>query len=654
MKKKLLSVLMAMVMMFSLIPTSVFAADVTEEASAAACATEGCILLGEHAEHQFSQDGDADTPAEGDEGIPAEGDEGIPAEGDEGIPAEGDEGIPTEGDAVGCAEDCILAEGHEGGCAGCVEGCILTGDPDHKGEECFVEMPCTLTEGCELIAGHPGECTGAATLDNNSYPVHFFLGSPNNIVNPNGQYTNYYVGTASDSIDNLKSNSAFNTLFTAQGIRNNSNEDYVVSFIKTWPEGKSREEFETFSTVYIGGQAYSGSQYEIQWVTVCFRDPGSRDASVNCNCRVDYEHVHVDGLVVKKVVPGTMEIHKAIPEAAQESTTFTFTLEKMAQATITSAPQNALDPNFNPITLSATIPKGSKEALIEGGQNITFGYYRLTENSNINWMTDKIDFDPKSGSDFSRSTGTLYVYIAPNGTVQYCDTLNGTYREMNKVTIHNKRAPLSVAYEWRLYDGSGNHVAMPADITPPLPETETNVAYGSNYVYDTEYDVGTSFIDPQNGKMYSFHGWDTYSHSDLFNVVPMTGYTALDDGDQNPNNNKTVPMTADTYIYGYWTVSDLPPASAHIAVEKVFKLEGVDVTANLANTPIASAAALWFRIDPGIDKNNDGVSRVDIEYPAILAQNGEYKLPVYQYDTDFKFTEHDADVLGYTRTPPLR
>ena len=687
MKKRVLSFVMAMLMVFSLMPVSVFA---TEAEAPAACAVEGCIVLGEHTEHLYAEVGeDSGTPAgedtdvsahedadtvegestdvvEGEDTDAVEGEDTDAVEGESTDAVEGEDTDTVEGESTDaiegesteepkiCTENCILAEGHEGNCYVCEEGCILEGAAEHEenGWECFVWSVCTLTEGCELADGHPGECTGAALLDNNSVPVHFFLGSPDNIVNPNGQYTNYYVGRNSDSIDNIKSNPYFNTLYTAQGIRNNPDEDFVVSFVKTWPEGMTREQFETFSSVTIGGQRYSGTEYEIQWVTVCYRNPNG-SASTNCNCRVNYEHVHVDGLMVKKVVPGEMEIYKSIPETAKADTTFTFKLEKLAQATITSAPQNAVDSSFAPLTLTATIPAGQNEALITGGSNITFGYYRLTENSANGWENDGIVFDPTSGSNSTSDSNTLYVYIAPNGTVQYSATLNGTYRTMDKVTVQNKRAPLSVTYEWRLYDGTGNYVAMPAGITPPLPAREDNIPYGSEYVYNTTYYNGEAFLDPATGKQYTFHGWDTYSHSSTFNVVPMTGYTALDDNDQNPSNNRTVPMTADTYIYGYWTVTQLPPASAHIAVEKVFMLDGTDVTSTLASTPIASAADVWFRVDPGIDRDGDGVSQIDIEYSAILAQNGEYKLPVYQYDTDFKFTEMDADIPGYTRTTTI-
>ena len=67
---------------------------------------------------------------------------------------------------------------------------------------------------------------------------------------------------------------------------------------------------------------------------------------------------------------------------------------------------------------------------------------------------------------------------------------------------------------------------------------------------------------------------------------------------------------------------------------------------------MAEAEDLWFRIDTGIDRDGDGDSLIDVDYPMIRA-TGEYKIPVYQYDAPFVFTEHNADVPGYTRTTTI-
>lgn len=201
----------------------------------------------------------------------------------------------------------------------------------------------------------------------------------------------------------------------------------------------------------------------------------------------------------------------------------------------------------------------------------------------------------------------------------------------------------TVTYRWKVYHIDGTYTDLPAG-APSEPAATSGHAAGEQYAYDAEYVTGTSFYDYENGLLYAFHGWDTYSHTDVFNIdTTAVGCYALDDGDTVASNNPTIEITADTYIYGYWTVTELLPAHAHIAIEKVFVVDGVEMT-------MEEATDLWFRVDTGIDRDNDGDTEVDVDYPMILAANGEYKIPVYQYDTPFVFTEYNAEVPGYTRT----
>lgn len=201
----------------------------------------------------------------------------------------------------------------------------------------------------------------------------------------------------------------------------------------------------------------------------------------------------------------------------------------------------------------------------------------------------------------------------------------------------------SVTYKWKVYHTDGTFTDLPAG-APHEPAATSGHAAGELYTYDHEYVPGTSFYDYEKGLLYSFHGWDTYSHSSVFNIDPTAvGYHALDDGDVDASNNVSLEITGDTYIYGYWTVSELTPASAHIAIEKVFIVDGVEMT-------MKQAEDLWFRVDTGIDRDNDGDTEIDVDYPMIKAANGEYKIPVYQYDTPFVFTEYNAEVPGYART----
>ena len=230
--------------------------------------------------------------------------------------------------------------------------------------------------------------------------------------------------------------------------------------------------------------------------------------------------------------------------------------------------------------------------------------------------------------------------------IAICDMVQGLDFRVTVEDIEEELQYHTVTYEWSVYNTDGTYTELPAG-APDEPASSAGHESGTLYAYDTEYVTGTSFYDYDQGLLYTFHGWDTYSHSDVYNPVPSSGYYALDDGDSDPDNNPAIEITDDTYIYGYWTVTELPPASAHIAIEKVFIVDGVQM-------PMTDAQDLWFRIDTGIDRDGDGDTLIDVDYPMIAAATGgEYKIPVYQYDTPFVFTEHNAEVPGYTRTTTI-
>lgn len=537
----------------------------------------------------------------------------------------------------------------------CEEGCILVNEEEHleNGGECFVWTACVLTEGCEGPEGHEGECYGAAMYAG-ELPIHFFLASPGNITNPNGSYVNYYgpSGGASNwngawTISNIKQTDAWRTMYTQNGIRNVSEESIITQYIASYPNGHSAVSFKDFGSVTINGTVYRDTEYEIKWVSIMCRDNTLNDRGMNCN-QYSYkdEHIHVDGLLVKKVQPGEMEVLKTIPEEQDTATTFRFSLQKMQQPNLTTPPSSAdaVDTSFTPMTLTATIPAGKTEAKIIGGSEISFGYYKLTEISSQDWRMDGIALTDERGRTQTSEADALYICIAPNGTVQYSTAPSGPYTVMDRVAIQNERKPVSVTYQWKVYNTNGTYTNLPEGAHAE-PASKADVKVGSQYAYDTEFVTGTSFYDYDNGLLYTFHGWDTYSHSSVFNVdATAFGYYALDDGDTVASNNPTIEIVTDTYIYGYWSVTELQPSPAHIAIEKVFIVDGVEMS-------LAAAEDLWFRINTGIDRDGDGDTEIDVDYPMIAAASGgEYKISVYQYDAPFVFTEYSADVPGYTRT----
>ena len=222
--------------------------------------------------------------------------------------------------------------------------------------------------------------------------------------------------------------------------------------------------------------------------------------------------------------------------------------------------------------------------------------------------------------------------------IAICDGVAGLDIRVSVADIEEELEQHTVTYEWRVYNTDGTYTTLPAG-APLAPSGSDGHETGTDYVYNTEYVTGTSFYDYDNGLLYTFHGWDTYSHSSQFNTdATAEGYTTLED-------KTSIEITNDTYIYGYWTTTELEPSSAHIAIEKVFIVDGQQVS-------MTEAEDLWFRIDTGIDRDGDGDTLIDVDY-TMIAATGEYKIPVYQYDTPFVFTEHNADVPGYTRTTTI-
>lgn len=223
-----------------------------------------------------------------------------------------------------------------------------------------------------------------------------------------------------------------------------------------------------------------------------------------------------------------------------------------------------------------------------------------------------------------------------------CDAQQGLDFVVTAEDIAKEIQYYSVTYGWKVYNTDGTYTDLPAG-APSLPASTSGHEENSNYVYNTTFVEGTAFADYENGLLYTFHGWDTYSHSAQFNVDPTAaGYHALDDGDADASNNPTIAITADTYIYGYWTVMELDPASAYITLEKTIYIDGKEVT----DSPVS----LWFRIDTGVDKDGDGDTHLDVDYGMIKNANGTFPISVYQYKTPFTFEEMNADLPGYTRS----
>ena len=489
-------------------------------------------------------------------------------------------------------------------------------------------------------------------------PIHFFLASPGNIDNPNGDYINY--GTTGRNTwpeayvyADIKEDANWNQIKSEVGIRNVYDESIITDYVAYWPGGDAAT-FKDFGSVTIDGITYTDDKYEIKWVSIMYRDNNSAREGLYCQqySSAQYEHIHIDGLLVEKIQPGEMEVYKSIPEAMDVNTTFQFKLEKMLQTDLVTPPASAdaIDTSFAPMTLTATIAAGQTEAQITGGSEISFGYYKLTEMTTTGWENAGVTLTDSSGKTQTIDTDALYICIAPNGTVQYSTTPSGPYTVMNKVSVLNERAPVKVTYQWRIFNLDGSEsLDLPAELgAHGLPEADENVKIGTDYVYSTDLVQGTSYYDYANGLLYTFSGWDTWSNLSEFGIDPThPGYYALDDGDEDPYNNDTIEITADTWINGYWTVTKLDPADAYIMVHKDVVVE----TGNAAyvSNYLQNVGKMFISIDPGMDKDGDDAEHVDVDYAAAI-QDGGYRIDVFQYSVPFAFTEINADVPGYTRT----
>ena len=487
----------------------------------------------------------------------------------------------------------------------CEEGCILVGEEEHQenGGACFVWISCSLTEGCEGPAGHEGECYGSAlyaagttiTISGRNYRSQYV------VVNDKLYYVN-----SSGVIENTDGTEA------------------------TFEPGSY--------TIYYGIFTGWSSSFASGTVTI-------RENSTSVSVSLRGTSVGTNTAYATRVLYATSLYYN--------TTSFNHVDLRVAAT---------YQINIGNQTYTASVYNPSVVVKV-GGQVVARNTWSGT--TSYEWRRDGLNLTKSSGitveltldlryTDASGEPHTIedIAVVYNNSTdiskfidaIAICDAIWGldfrvSVEEIQKVIEYH-----TVTYEWKVYNTDGTYTSLPVGAPNPPAATNGHEAL-TQYLYDTEYVTGTSFYDYDAGLLYSFHGWDTYSHSAAYNPIPSSGYYALDDGDTNASNNPTIEITGDTYIYGYWTVTELTPSSAHIAIEKIFVVDGVE-------TAMANAEKPWFRIDTGYDGDGDGSTTIDVDYPMIAA-TGEYKIPVYQYDTPFTFTEHDAEIPGYTRTTTI-
>jgi len=289
--------------------------------------------------------------------------------------------------------------------------------------------------------------TALAAPGDEGLPIYFFICEPGTEPDPtNGSYASYPGYTQGSATATAAASS-----ITSAGIRNVTDEDVIFDYIASMPNNISMAEFEdfgentafTFSTGWGGGRTarYSSSQYDVVWVAISQKAGyNASDSSKQCNCQNmrNIPHIHIDGVLSRKVtVPDDLALAKSIPAAQTQSETFTFKLEKLMQDADYD-PIDQVDPNFEPIELTATIPAGETSAKLVGSSKVTgaFGYYRVTEVDNPKW----------------EPSHTVYISVATNGTIRYSNNLQNFTTSTALGTISNKYQTYTVTYE----DGLSN------------------------------------------------------------------------------------------------------------------------------------------------------------------------------------------------------
>ncbi|MBQ8830994.1 MAG: Cna B-type domain-containing protein [Oscillospiraceae bacterium] len=568
--KKLFSMVLALVMVFSVLPVRALAAE-TEETI-----TDGEIIV----DTQISED----TVVSDEDTIVIE-----------------EETLPEDEAAV----DTSISE------RVCEEGCILTSEEEHleNGGECFVWISCTLTEGCEGPDGHEGECYGAAlydgtctvTVSGNSYRNSY-------VVISNGSTSGLYYINSSGTVQNTDGTAAafepgnYTIYYGAGGGRASS----FASGSVTINSSASTASVRLSSARVSSSTAYAT---KVLYATSLFYNTSS----------FDHVDVRVEGSYVLNVGSQSYSATVSNPRVVVKVGSTTVASKSWTGTTSYEWRQTGLR-----LTKASVIT-------VELTLDLTY-----TDSSGQRHVMEDVQISYDSVNDIDRFIDAIAI----------CDMVMGLDFRVTVEDIEEEIQYHEVVYEWKVYNTDGTYTNLPAG-APLEPASTSGHAAGEQYVYDTEYVTGTSFYDYDNGLLYTFHGWDVYSHSSVYNHVVSTGYYALDDGDTTASNNDTIEITADTYIYGYWTATELEPSSAHIAIEKIFIVDGVEMS-------MEDAEDLWFRVDTGIDRDGDGETMIDVDYSMLSSTaSGEYKIPVYQYDTPFVFTEHNADVPGYTRTTTI-
>lgn len=520
------------------------------------------------------------------------------------------------------------------------------------------------TDGCYTGMVQWGVANyGIATLaeNNNGLPIHFFVTTLDQAQNVWGSYKPYKESSwgtenGQDSTigayavtDILEQNPAIKT---EDGIRANMTESEIIRYVSQWPGGVTADEFRQFTETFTFGwnSSYPGSQYEVQWVTICWRDDTT---SLECGCSAkydkgDYPHIHIDGILTKKIVPGTMKLQKQITQVQPVDQTFEFKLYQLA-----------LNDDYDPTTtrlgsidMIATIPAGQTTATIAAKNNldadntndvtIGFGYYELVEEESNNWKNTH-----NLLGTGRKNPGSVFINVHTDGSVQYSTNATSGYTSYTDgATIVNAPDPkFTVNYEF--YADNDSILTEVQKLVSP-PKDSSFYSANDTVAIDASnaFPKGRQVENLETGKIYTFQGWDSYGTTRGQNS--LNNATSI----KMPGNNITV--------YGKWTEDTLDKATGYINVTKIFN--GLPLgTSDLAGKQLAYPERYHVAQKPVINNvQGDPVSTMMAQSVALNQSTLEEAIGTttqavwsgekYAYSADgiFLLEEHNYTVPGYS------
>ncbi|MEF2837152.1 MAG: SpaA isopeptide-forming pilin-related protein [Oscillospiraceae bacterium] len=443
---------------------------------------------------------------------------------------------------------------------GCAADCAI---PEHThGPECDME---SVYYKWELVKDTSD--TFAAEKD---LPIHFFVTSLEQAQLVSGSYqpfkqTSWGTQNGQNStagayaVEDILSKDE--RLESKNGIRASMNEDEIIQYVAQWPDAVAADTFRQLDKDYtIGGTDYEKEKYEVQWVTICYRDDDSYNRKCGCNRKYEkgnYPHIHIDGILTKKIVPGTMQLKKEITQAQSVPQTFEFKLHQLELDGSYKPTANRIENSS--IDMVATIPAGQVSATIVAKNNIDgdttndvsigFGYYELEELTKTGWENTYNRL-----GNTSVAHGSIFVNVHTDGSVQYSTNATSGYTTYSAgATVVNAPKPeYTVNYEFYADDatvlaGVKELVSAPTDAKAYSEKDLVTV--------DKTFTVGRQVENLATGKIYTFQGWDSYGTTKGQNSLSGSTFAM-------PGSNTTV--------YGKWTVADLPKATGFINVKKIF------------------------------------------------------------------------------------